>query len=70
MLMNLDDRCSIQEQLEAAKTSIQRFPNFTRKALYDLATFCYALGHERGYAEGHEDEKNGVDQRISNAHTN
>lgn len=68
--MNLDDRRSIQEQLEAAKTSIQRFPDFKRKVLNALATFCYALGHERGYAEGHEDEKNGVDQRISNAQTN
>lgn len=39
------------------------------KILRSLADYCFALGHEQGYAEGHKDGKNGKDKRVV-AHTN
>lgn len=39
------------------------------KTLRALANYCFALGCEQGYAEGHKDGKNGKDKRVV-AHLN
>lgn len=65
MNLNLEDINNISYTVKTAVESLSKHKGYEKKILASLANFCYSLGYERGYSDGHTDEKKGVDQRIA-----
>lgn len=70
MNLNPEDINNISYTVKTAVESLSKNKGCEKKILASLANFCYSLGYERGYSDGHTDEKKGVDQRIAHVQLN